>query len=160
MALPILTIAQMREWEQATWVTGQTEGEVIRRVGKAVAQWANRLTSTGDLILILAGKGHNGEDARCAREHLGERRVDVLEVADPATDLPKLEALISLGPVLIIDGLFGIGLNRPLSPEWIQFIKRINETGTQVLAVDVPSGLNADTGEPQGAAIAATVTLT
>ena len=160
MPLPVITIAQMRDWEKATWASGQTESEVIRRVGKAVARQALGLTRPGDLILILAGRGHNGEDARCAREHLVERRVDVLEVKDPAADLEKLAALLSLGPALIIDGLFGIGLDRPLGPEWVQFIQRVNESGRKVLAVDVPSGLNADTGQPQGAGIRATVTLT
>jgi hydroxyethylthiazole kinase-like uncharacterized protein yjeF len=160
MPIPVITIAQMRDWEKATWATGQTEAEVIRRVGKCVAAHALRLTRPGDLIIILVGKGHNGEDARCAREHLLERRADVLDVTDPAADLSKLEALLSLRPALIIDGLFGIGINRPLSPEWIKFIQRVNNARTQVLAVDVPSGLNGDTGEAQGAAIEATLTLT
>ncbi len=160
MALPVITIAQMRDWEKATWATGQTEAEVIRRVAKTVAQRALRLTGVGDLILILAGKGHNGEDARGAREDLPERRVNLLEVKDPAADLSKLDAVLSLGPALIIDGLFGIGLNRPLSAEWVEFIGHINAAQVQVLSVDVPSGLNADSGEPQGAAVQAAVTLT
>src|SRR5215471_17676808 len=150
----------MREWEQATWRAGQTEAEVIRRVGKCVADHALRLTRAGDLVLILAGKGHNGEDARCAHEHLVERLVEVLNVSDPAADLPKLEAQLSQKPALVIDGLFGIGLNRPLSSEWARFIERVNSACKPVLAVDVPSGLNADTGQPQGAAIEAKVTLT
>ena len=150
----------MREWEQATWRAGQTEAEVIRRVGKCVADHALRLTRAGDLVLILAGKGHNGEDARCAHEHLVERLVEVLNVSDPAADLPKLEAQLSQKPALVIDGLFGIGLNRPLSSEWARFIERVNSARKPVLAVDVPSGLNADTGQPQGAAIEAKVTLT
>jgi NAD(P)H-hydrate repair Nnr-like enzyme with NAD(P)H-hydrate epimerase domain len=41
-----------------------------------------QLTQAGDLILILAGKGHNGEDARCAREHLADRRVEVLDLTE------------------------------------------------------------------------------
>jgi len=113
-----------------------------------------------DLILILAGKGHNGEDARTARKRLPDRRVDLLDVKDPKADFSKLEARLSLRPALVIDGLFGIGLNRPLDPPWVKFIERINAARLPVLAVDVPSGLNADTGEPQGAAIEATVTLT
>ena len=160
MPVPVISIAQMQEWEKATWAAGQTEAEVIRRVGKMVARHGLGLTQSGDLILILAGKGHNGEDARSAREHLAGRRVDVLDIKEPAEDLSKLDALLSLGPALIIDGLFGIGINRPLSPEWIAFIQRVNETRAQVLAVDVPSGLNGDTGEAQGAAIQASVTLT
>src|SRR5690242_20969291 len=100
MALPVMSLAQMREWEKATWATGQTEAEVIRRVGIVVARRAMQLTGAGDSILILAGKGHNGDDARAAREHLPERRVDVLEVSDPAADLAKLAALLSLKPAL------------------------------------------------------------
>src|SRR5262249_5678437 len=52
------------------------------------------------------------------------------------------------------------GINRPLDAAWVQFIQRINATGFRTLSVDVPSGLQADTGEPQGAAIKAAVTLT
>jgi ADP-dependent NAD(P)H-hydrate dehydratase / NAD(P)H-hydrate epimerase len=160
MPLPVITIAQMREWEKATWASGQTEAEVIQRVGSCVARFALRLTRPGDLILILAGKGHNGEDARSARNHLAGRRVEALEVTNPAADLAKLGELLSARPALVIDGLFGIGLDRPLGPEWVQFIQRVNEARPQVLAVDVPSGLNADTGQPQGAAIQAAATLT
>src|SRR5229473_6167647 len=105
MPLPVISIAQMRDWEKATWASGQTEAEVIRRVGQSVAGHALQLTRPGDSILILAGKGHNGEDARCARDHLLERRVEVLEVTDPANALSKLEALLSLRPALIVDGL-------------------------------------------------------
>lgn len=160
MSLPVISIAQMREWEKATWASGRSEAEVIRRVGSAVAQWALRLTHPGDPILILAGKGHNGDDARCAREHLADRRVEVLEIKDASADLPKLDALLSPGPALIIDGLFGIGLSRPLDQPWVRLIERVNAARRQVLAVDVPSGLDADSGEPQGAAVKASLTLT
>src|SRR6188472_2545339 len=101
MPLPVITVEEMREWEKATWATGQTEAEVIRRVGLAVARLAAQLTRPSELILILAGKGHNGDDARAAREHLRERRVDLLEVGDPGADLPRLEALLSLRPSLV-----------------------------------------------------------
>src|SRR5438874_1184445 len=121
MPVPVLTLTQMREWEKATWATGQTETEVIRRVGQALAKSALQVTQPGDLILILAGKGNNGEDARCAQQHLAERRIDLLDVRDPASELSKLDASLSLNPALIIDGLFGTGINRPLSPEWVQF---------------------------------------
>jgi NAD(P)H-hydrate epimerase len=61
---------------------------------------------------------------------------------------------------LVVDGLFGIGINRPLAANWIHFLQTINESGARVLAVDVPSGLNGDTGEPMGNAIQATLTVT
>ncbi len=160
MPSPVISVAQMRDWERATWAAGQSEAEVIRRVGMSVARLALKLTQPKDVLLLLAGKGHNGEDARCAREHLADRRIEVLEVTDPETALPRLESLLSLRPALIVDGLFGIGLDRALSPAWIGLVRRVNEARATVLAVDVPSGLNADTGEAQGAAIEADVTLT
>jgi ADP-dependent NAD(P)H-hydrate dehydratase / NAD(P)H-hydrate epimerase len=159
MCLPVVTIAQMREWEKATWETGQTESEVIRLVGKTVANRALQLTRRDDLVIILAGKGNNGADARAAREHLLERRVDLLDIKDPQMESSKLDALLSLRPALIIDGLFGIGINRTLSAEWTTLIQQVNDAHLPVLAVDIPSGLNADTGEVQGAAIQASVTL-
>lgn len=160
MSVPVVNIAGMRRWEKATWATGQTEAEVIRRVGAKIAQLALRLTRPGDAVLILAGKGHNGDDARAARGPLHDRRVEVLDVAAPENDLPKLTAALRSRPALIIDGLFGIGLSRPLDGGWKKFVAGVNESKIPVLAVDVPSGLNANTGQPQGAAIEATVTLT
>ncbi|MGO9586947.1 MAG: NAD(P)H-hydrate dehydratase [Limisphaerales bacterium] len=162
MSLPVINIAQMREWESATWETGQTEAEVIRRVGARIAQRALQLTRPGDAILILAGKGHNGDDARAAREFLTGHRVETLDVAAPESGLPDLEQALSQKPALVIDGLFGIGLDRPLTDDWNKFIETINRSGIPVLAVDVPSGLNADTGDPAspGVAVAAAVTLT
>ena len=150
----------MREWENATWASGQTEDDVIRRVGKKIARRARKLTRADDLILVLAGKGHNGDDARASAEHLDSRRVELLDIASPEVDLPRLELSLRLKPALVIDGLFGIGLNRPLDDGWKKFIATVNQSGIPVLAVDAPSGLNADTGETFGAAIEAAVTLT
>jgi len=160
MPMPVVTIAQMRDWEKAAWAAGHTEVEVIRRVGELLAQTARRLTRQGDTILVLAGRGHNGDDARAALPGLTERVVEVLEVQEPATALAGLEARLASRPALVIDGLFGIGLNRPLAADWVGFIQRLNAARARVLAVDVPSGLNADTGQPQGAAVEAAVTLT
>ncbi|HXR48960.1 MAG TPA: NAD(P)H-hydrate dehydratase [Candidatus Limnocylindrales bacterium] len=160
MPVPVVNIARMREWEKATWATGQTEAEVIRRVGDKIAQLAVRMTHSGDTILILGGKGHNGDDARAALEQLHDRRVETFNVGVPENDLPKLEVALRSRPALAIDGLFGIGLSRPLDDGWKKFIAAVNESQIPVLAVDVPSGLNADTGQPQGAAIEAAVTLT
>jgi NAD(P)H-hydrate epimerase len=160
MSVPVITVAQMREWEKATWATGQTEAEVIRRVGKRFAKRARKLTRSGDAILILAGKGNNGNDARAALEHLEDRKTEILNVASPEGDLPKLQELLRQKFALVIDGLFGIGLDRPLDEHWIKFISAVNETKIPVLAIDTPSGLNAETGLPEGAAIEAAITLT
>lgn len=160
MSVPVINILQMREWERATWASSQTEAEVIRRVGKRVARRARRLTRSDDLILILAGKGNNGADARASREFLDGRKIELLEIAAPENFLPALETALAQKPALIIDGLFGIGLNRPLDIGWIKLIQRVNESKIPILAIDVPSGLNADTGENFGAAIEAAITLT
>ena len=129
-----------------------------RRPG--VARRALHLTQPGDSILILAGKGHNGEDARCAREHLPDRRVEVLEVPDAGGGLAQAGRAAGIAP--------GAGRGWPVRhrPEpaaraGVGRLHRARQRGAlPVLAVDVPSGLNADTGEPQGAAIKAAVTLT
>jgi hydroxyethylthiazole kinase-like uncharacterized protein yjeF len=160
MSVPVINSAQMREWERATWASSQTEAEVIRRVGKRVARRARRLTRSDDLILILAGKGNNGADARAAGEFLDGRKIELLEIAAPENFLPALETALAQKPALVIDGLFGIGLNRPLDIGWMKLIHRVNQSKILILAIDVPSGLNADTGENFGAAIEATITLT
>jgi NAD(P)H-hydrate epimerase len=160
MPVPVISVAQMREWEKATWIIGRTEAEVIGQVAEIIGRRAHALTRVGDGVLILAGKGHNGDDARMAQAHLPEREVQVLTVEDPAAALRELAALLEQGPALLVDGLFGIGLNRPLSPAWVEFIQAVNESEVPVLAVDLPSGLNADTGEPFGAAIRAALTVT
>jgi NAD(P)H-hydrate epimerase len=158
--IPVINIGQMREWESATWAAGQTEAEVIRRVGKKAARRARKLTRSYDLILVLAGKGHNGDDAVAAQEFLDGRRVEKLAVTSPEADLANLELALNQKPALIIDGLLGTGLNRPLDDGWKKFIAAVNASKIPVLSVDVPSGLNADTGENYGAAIEAAVTLT
>ena len=160
MPIPVISTAQMREWEAATWATGQTEAEVIRRVGKRVARRARKLTRAGDTILFLVGKGHNGDDARAAAKQLEGREGEVLEMFLPDTGLLPLETALKEKPALIVDGLFGLGLNRPLSEAWQKIIAAINDSKIPVLAVDVPSGLNADTGGHFGACVQAAVTLT
>ena len=160
MPAPVISVSQMREWEKATWAAGKTESAVIGRVGEIVARRVRQLVSADDLVLILAGKGHNGDDARRAGEHLSGWRVQLCNVTDPENDLAEVSRWLAQQPALILDGLFGIGINRPLDEKWKNLIQRVNELQTQVLSLDVPSGLNADTGEPEGAAIRASVTLT
>jgi hydroxyethylthiazole kinase-like uncharacterized protein yjeF len=160
MSLPLISVAQMREWEQATWAAGQKESVVIQNVGKELAHAALKLTRQGDRILVLAGKGHNGEDARQAVLHLLKRETVLLDVSDPTAALGEISRELDRKPALVIDGLFGLGLNRPLDEGWCKLIEKINQSRALVLSVDVPSGLDADTGMPRGAAIQAAVTLT
>lgn len=160
MPVPVISLEQMREWERATWASGQTESAVIARVGEVLAQHALALTKPGDSLLLLAGCGHNGDDVRAMVEHLRGREVTLIDVADPATAQSEISNVLAKRPGLVVDGLFGIGLNRELSAAWQELISILNESGARVLAVDVPSGLDADTGKPQPVALQAAVTVT
>lgn len=160
MPLPVISVAQMREWEKATWASGQTEESVIRQAGQAVAARAETLTRPGDFVLILVGKGHNGDDAAQAARAISGREVKVLRISEPQSVEKELEKLLEPPPDLVIDGLFGIGLNRPLAASWLKLIQRVNACNSPILAVDVPSGISADTGEPLEDAIRATHTIT
>ncbi|MEO5802905.1 MAG: NAD(P)H-hydrate dehydratase, partial [Verrucomicrobiota bacterium] len=94
--------------------------------------------------------------------HLPERRVILIDVLDPRMALEKISTACKNNqkPKLILDGLFGIGLSRPLNDVWQKLIAAVNESKIPVLAIDVPSGIDADTGEIRGAAIQAAITLT
>ena len=160
MPVPVISVAQMRAWEQATWASGQAETTVIARVGHCLAQRALALTRHDDSILLLTGRGHNGDDARAMLPHLAGRQARLLQVIDPVLALAELDHSLASGPKLIVDGLFGIGLNRELDRPWTEFIARVNEARLPVLAVDVPSGLDADTGKSWPTSIRATFTAT
>ena len=140
MPAPVISVAQMREWEQATWAAGGSEAQVIARVGELVARRARQMIREGDTVLILAGKGHNGDDALKAREHMPNSGVYVHRITDPETGVAEIFNVPGGRPALIVDGLFGIGLSRPLDAKWAGLIQRINDLQTQVLSVDVPSG--------------------
>lgn len=160
MALPVISVAQMREWEKATWASGQTEVTVMRQAGAAVARRAEQLTRPGDFILVLAGTGHNGDDASYASEQITGREIQLMRVSEPTIASKEIGPALQKPPALIIDGLFGIGLNRPLASGWLKLLQQINLSGAPILSVDVPSGINADTGEPLEDAIRATHTIT
>jgi len=160
MPIPILTVSQMRDWEKATWAAGRSEADVISRVGYIVAQRAKQMTRPGDLIVVLAGKGHNGDDARQASRNFSDREVYLINVTEPEVSVKEFMSQLQLEPALILDGLFGVGLNRPLAGEWTKLVDKINSARVPILSIDVPSGLDADIGEAQGTAIRATVTLT
>jgi hydroxyethylthiazole kinase-like uncharacterized protein yjeF len=133
-------------------------------VGRLLAQRILQLTRPGDAIWIIAGKGHNGDDGRAAQSHLSDRNVLLTNIDDPRLGLAEFSQRLHTQGFRrvrwIVDALFGIGLNRPLNEDWRKLIEAINGSGIPILAVDVPSGLNADTGATEGAAIKAALTLT
>ena len=116
----------------------------MRCAGAAVARLAERMTRSGELILFLAGKGHNGDDAAYACDFVRERERLLSRVIDPEISAAEFEGHLARRPSLLVDGLFGVGLNRPLSGVWMSLIERINRAGLPILSVDLPSGLSAD----------------
>ena len=160
MPVPVLTVAQMREWEELSWRARKSVDTVMGLAGAALARQALAMTRPHDAILLLAGKGNNGGDTKRAIEHLVERQVRLLEITEPEMAHDDLAVQLAAKPALVVDGLFGIGLNRPLQKGWVEMVRQLNESALPVLAVDVPSGLCADTGAPLGVAVRARATLT
>lgn len=161
MPIPVVTVEEMRSWERQSWEAGAREDDVIRQVGHCVAGTVREGTRPGSRILVLAGRGNNGADALAAVPPLAQDfRIETLRILSPSSQRDELARALEARPDLILDGLFGIGLNRDLDLDWVDLIRQVNESGPPILALDVPSGLDADTGLPRGAAIRATTTLT
>lgn len=120
---------------------------LIRRAGYAVAQTALQMLggSYGKHVIVLAGKGNNGEDGRVASDFLRARgvKVSVFSSSEMPTQLPECD--------LVIDAVYGTGLRS-------DFVAPI--TNALVLAVDIPSGIDATTGECRGAPLRANETIT
>jgi len=154
----------------------------------AVARTVRRIVpENGKAILACCGTGYNGGDGLCAAWHLAQwgyqpsvvlvglrsqlkeepavyaRILRALQI--PLIELMSPDGLSSIQEwlarsALIIDALLGIGLQGPVRPLYASLIALINQATKPVVSVDVPSGLDADTGLLQGAAVNATVTVT
>ena len=148
---PIYLSEDIRRIERAA---GDAAPPLMERAGAAAAEIAATLASDrGKDILVLAGPGNNGGDARVVAERLKEHffRVSV------ATGVPE----IAEKPwSLVIDGLFGIGLAREVAGEHAALVDYVNRQRCPVLALDIPSGLHSDTGRVLGCAVRATHTVT
>lgn len=161
----ILSADQMREWENSSWKQGIKEEVVIRQAGRCVGEALLRLfrPEKETLFLFAVGKGHNGDDARVAAEFVSQYcQVKICEIKSPLDDVDKLRELVESSenkPKILIDGLFGIGLNRPLNESWCRLIRLMNDCRIPIVSVDIPSGLSVD-GIPYPEAIKAIYTLT
>lgn len=180
-------VADIRAIEQAA-MHSLPPGTLMQRAGQSAAEVALSLLPASRRnapILVLAGPGNNGGDALEAGYRLTQAglQVRILMDADEQTQSTDARqalararssaasfADLSLLPVvgatdwgLVIDGLFGIGLTRPITGAQRQLIETINQLACPVLALDVPSGLDADTGAivgPDGVAVRASHTIT
>ncbi|HEY8250102.1 MAG TPA: NAD(P)H-hydrate dehydratase [Burkholderiales bacterium] len=127
---------------------------LMERAGAAAADIAVPLAGDkGKDVLVLAGPGNNGGDARIVAERLRERYFRV-HLASQLDQIPQK----SWG--LVVDGLFGIGLARDIEGGQAALVDYANRQRCPVLALDIPSGLHADTGRVLGRAVRATHTVT
>ena len=174
---PLFTAADHRSLERQ-WAERHPGISLMERAGAAAAELAGSLArESGEPALVLAGPGNNGGDALVAARRLAAQgfRVAVASRADPArlppdaarawsawresggailADLPAAEHFS-----LVIDGLYGVGLQRDVMGEDARWISRINALDCPKLALDVPSGLDSDSGRVRGCALRADHTL-
>jgi len=139
MLAPLYTSEEMKAAEAGHDVTA-----LMENAGRAVADEATRRFPRAETFALHAGKGANGGDGKIAARILEER--GWREVRD--------------GADIVIDALLGTGIRGAPRADVAAVIERINATGAPVLAVDIPSGVNASTGEVEGAAVRADVTVT
>lgn len=169
---------------------GVPGASLMENAGAGAAAWIRRTLPEGARkIAVLAGKGNNGGDGYVVARHLMNRGFEIfcattgdLDDVDPATDaggnlftLLKMELLVReirgdedvatildalAGVDLVVDGLLGTGARGRVREPYAALIEGVNRLEAPVFALDVPSGLDADTGEVRGACIRAAHTAT
>lgn len=175
MGAPVLRSAELRDVERRF---AGSAPSLMERAGRAVAEAAARLArDSGAPIVVVAGPGNNGGDAWVAAARLREsfHRVIVLDAAGAPPKAPDAQAaraaftahggeVVSAWPAaepaLVVDGLLGIGPGRDVDGAMAALIARMNASAAPVLSIDVPSGIDADTGRVRGSAVRAARTLT
>lgn len=184
----LYTVAHVRAIEQAA-LESLPPGTLMMRAGKAVAAAALDLLTSKEKnlhVLVAAGPGNNGGDALVAALELAKHELHITVVMPQAPGPLALDASAALNKVknssirfatfanlsdlrssthwdLAVDGLFGIGLTRPVQGDFCTLVEYLNKLTCPVLAIDVPSGLDADLGSligPNGVAVKATSTIT
>jgi ADP-dependent NAD(P)H-hydrate dehydratase / NAD(P)H-hydrate epimerase len=159
--LPSSTIAELFEPlynadEMRAAESGHDVGELMERAGRGLAEFIRDRCESEDAITIVCGPGNNGGDGKVAARLLREdgRKVRVVD-SKPEDELKDLGS-----PGVVVDALFGTGFRGEPRPGAARLIEQINGSGADVVAVDVPSGVDASTGEVAGVAVAAAATLT
>ena len=146
---PLYTADEMRAAEARYPGYPDTAGELMERAGAAVATEALASFPDARRFAFVCGSGANGGDGRIAARVLREAGRAAEETDD---DLAAFD--------VVADALFGTGFHGAPRPEAAERIERINASGRPVLAVDLPSGVDASTGEVVGAAVRAELTVT
>jgi ADP-dependent NAD(P)H-hydrate dehydratase / NAD(P)H-hydrate epimerase len=177
MSVPVVTAQQMRDIESHIFENGMPVAALMEKVGGLIA---NRIQSLYPFkgfpqVGILVGPGHNGGDALVVARELifkgyGVKLYHPFERSKELTtahaqfarslDIPFEETVDGLESCdVLVDGLFGFGLERELTGTIAADIDRINQWSQPVVSIDIPSGLHTDTGEVLGSAIQANQTL-
>jgi hydroxyethylthiazole kinase-like uncharacterized protein yjeF len=180
-ATRLLRVSAVRVLEAAA-LARAPDAALMERAGDAVARLAITMTAErSGVVLVLAGPGNNGGDALVAARLLKRRGIGVrvASLHDPAgyrgdaaaawsrwrevagAEADSIDPLPLLASaILVIDGLFGIGSNRAPAGRARDWIAAVNATEVPVLAIDVPSGVDADTGRVADLAFDADRTIT
>ena len=173
--LEVLTTAEMERADRLTIAAGTPGFALMLSAGQAVAEAAMDMVEEGP-ILVVAGPGNNGGDGFVAAAELAARGREVSVILLCERDSLRGDAASAargwkypvlpfnpqaIGkPALIVDALFGAGLDRPVTGQPHDMIEAINANGAPVLAVDLPSGINGTSGAVMGVAVRATETVT
>ena len=175
IGMEVLTTVEMERADRLTIAAGTPGFALMLSAGQAVAEAAMELVEEGP-ILVVAGRGNNGGDGFVAAAELAARGREVSVILLCERDSLQGDAASAargwkypvlpfnpqaIGrPALIIDALFGAGLNRQVKGDPLEMIEAVNAHGAPVLSVDLPSGINGTIGAVMGIAINATETVT
>ena len=164
MLLPsnqILTAAQMRRAEEELMDAGTSVDTLMQTAGRGAAEWVWRV-SGGRAVTVLCGPGNNGGDGYVIAQALLERggAVRVIAASEPGTAAARIARGLYHGEVtgpdggasgeVLVDCLFGTGLTRALSAEHTALLAQLAASHPYRVAVDLPSGVDSDTGQPLG----------
>lgn len=173
-ALPLLTAGEMRAVEQAWFADGHDSFSLMQAAAVAVCAEVGEMLAAPGRVLVLAGPGNNGGDGYVLAALLADAGYEVAvdALTPPATADAKRAAELwkarmraddpankDWQPDLLVDALFGTGLARPLAGKAVEWVERANRMARPILALDLPSGIDADTGASLGPAIHAARTI-
>lgn len=182
--MKVVKAKEMARIESLAYADGASEEAFMESAGEGVARLARRCIALEHLkpeIVLLCGRGNNAGDAYAAGRLLKEGGFAVKAFAlaplDQCSELCQLQAnrftksggviqtieageqLNLSGAEFVIDGLLGTGFHGDLQPLYLSVIERANASGLPILAIDIPSGINGNTGEMGELAIQASDTL-
>lgn len=160
MSESVLTVAQMRAAEQAVMDQGTSEWELMRRAGTGAARWVSRMAG-GRPVTVLCGPGNNGGDGYVIAEILRSDGYDVTVIApsDPKTGTASTAKAKFGGTVLargsiatpvVVDCLFGYGLDREVSGDFAKLLEELKLHSCFKIAIDVPSCVASDDAKVLG----------